>query len=350
MYDFIILGQGLAGSLLAWRLLHAKQKVLVIDDGHRTASSRVAAGLINPLAGMRFNAAPETAAWLTSLHTTYDEISRSLQTRPYLHQIPMQRLLRSEEQRRFLERQQANPAVSAYLGRILQPDGFEPGIKAPFGGFEQHATAYVDLPRLLDDLSAWLDERDARLQTVLRYAEVEPGTNGIQLGSHRARHMVCCEGYRMQENPWFGDLPLQPDKGELLRLESPRRLCRHMINGAHWLVPLVEGGYRFGSTHEHHRIDNSATASGREALLQGLKSLLDDCDGITIREHVAGVRPATRDRMPLIGTHAERAHLHLFNGFGARGALTIPWYSERMQAYLLEQHPLPQAADIRRYA
>ncbi len=350
MYDFLILGQGLAGSLLAWRLLHAGQKVLVIDDGHRTASSRVAAGLINPLAGMRFNAAPETAAWLTLVHHTYGEIARALRTGPYLHSIPMQRLLRSQEQRRFLDRQQANPMVRAYLGSALPPDGFDPGIQAPFGGFEQRATAYVELPRLLHDLSAWLDERNARLQTTLSYASVVPTAQGIALGEYRARHLVFCEGYRLRENPWFSDLPLQPDQGELLRLACPRRLCTHIINGAHWLIPLVDGGYRFGSTHEHQRIDNTPTPAGREALQRGLSMLLEDCSGITIEEHIAGVRPATRDRRPLLGSHPEQPRLHLFNGFGARGALTIPWYSQRMQAHLLEQRPLPAAADIRRFA
>ncbi|HHH13042.1 MAG TPA: FAD-dependent oxidoreductase, partial [Thiolapillus brandeum] len=32
-YDFLVLGQGLAGSLLAWRLLRRGRRVLVMDDG-----------------------------------------------------------------------------------------------------------------------------------------------------------------------------------------------------------------------------------------------------------------------------------------------------------------------------
>ena len=62
--DTLILGQGLAGSLLAWMLIRKGQKVCVIDDAHRSSSSRVAAGLVNPLAGMRFNRRPEMDDWL----------------------------------------------------------------------------------------------------------------------------------------------------------------------------------------------------------------------------------------------------------------------------------------------
>ena len=44
--DTLILGQGLAGSLLARLLIRAGQSVCVIDDGHTSSSSTVAAGLV----------------------------------------------------------------------------------------------------------------------------------------------------------------------------------------------------------------------------------------------------------------------------------------------------------------
>ncbi len=349
MHDYLILGQGLAGSLLAWQLIQRGQRVLVLDDGHATSSSRVAAGLINPMAGMRFNAAPDTAEWLASLRSTYRAIAETLGSAPYLHEVPMQRLLRSARQRRFYERQRNNPAVAAYLGAPLAPGQADPGIRSPHGGFGQKATGFVDLPQLLDDLHDWLDKRHAVVRQHTRHQDIAIGQDGVHLGRHQARHLVCCEGYRMRDNPWFAELPLQPDKGELLRLRSGRTLCTHIINGANWLLPLGNGNYRFGATHEHHDIDCKPTAAGREALLDGLHRLLEDDSDIHIEEHAAGVRPATSDRQPLIGTHRSHSRLHLFNGFGARGALSIPWYSERMCDHLLEQHPLPPAADIGRF-
>ena len=48
-----IIGQGLAGSLLAWRLLLRGERVLVVDNGYCSASSTVAAGLINPVTGKK---------------------------------------------------------------------------------------------------------------------------------------------------------------------------------------------------------------------------------------------------------------------------------------------------------
>jgi glycine/D-amino acid oxidase-like deaminating enzyme len=349
MFDYLILGQGLAGSLLAWQLIRRGRRVLVIDDGHRSSSSRVAAGLINPLAGMRFNAAAETAAWLEAMDRTYRQIAGELDSEPYLHRIDMQRLLRSPEQRRFYERQRDNPALAGYLGRPLAPGGADPGIRSPHGGFEQRATGYLDLPRLLDDLRGWLQDRGAYIRLELAYERIVLSADAVNVEGKQAAHLLCCEGYRMQDNPWFGALPLQPDKGELLRLRAARPLCRHIINGAYWVVPLADGDFRFGATHEHHQIDCEPTEDGRATLLEGLRQMLEDVPEIEITEHAAGVRPATSDRRPLLGTHASHPRVHLFNGFGARGALSIPWYSERMCAHLLDGAVLPDNADIRRF-
>ena len=40
--DCLIIGQGLAGSLLAWTLLRRGDRVALIDDGHRSSASLAA--------------------------------------------------------------------------------------------------------------------------------------------------------------------------------------------------------------------------------------------------------------------------------------------------------------------
>jgi glycine/D-amino acid oxidase-like deaminating enzyme len=52
-FDFIIVGQGIAGSLLSHFLLEAEKKIVVIDDSNRSSSSNVAAGIIHPITGRR---------------------------------------------------------------------------------------------------------------------------------------------------------------------------------------------------------------------------------------------------------------------------------------------------------
>jgi len=51
--DFLIIGQGLAGSLLAWTLLQQQQTVVLVDSQDPQGASQVAAGLVNPVVGQR---------------------------------------------------------------------------------------------------------------------------------------------------------------------------------------------------------------------------------------------------------------------------------------------------------
>ena len=47
--DYIIVGQGLAGSILALTLLKKGKSVVVIDNATQNTASKIAAGLYNPV-------------------------------------------------------------------------------------------------------------------------------------------------------------------------------------------------------------------------------------------------------------------------------------------------------------
>ena len=51
--NYIIIGQGLAGTLMAHELLKANESFLVIDEYRESTSSKVAAGMFNPISGKR---------------------------------------------------------------------------------------------------------------------------------------------------------------------------------------------------------------------------------------------------------------------------------------------------------
>jgi glycine/D-amino acid oxidase-like deaminating enzyme len=52
-YDYIIVGQGLAGSCLALELIEEGKRVIVFSEPKGKTASRVAAGLINPITGRK---------------------------------------------------------------------------------------------------------------------------------------------------------------------------------------------------------------------------------------------------------------------------------------------------------
>lgn len=347
-FDTLIIGQGLAGSALAWHLIHAGQRVRVFDDGHRSASSRVAAGLINPLAGMRFNRRPELDDWLREADAWYAEIAKVCGGTVY-HPLPMLRLFRSPEQQRFYHRRRDDPASRDLLGEVFDPGDCPEPVSAPFGGFVQTRTGYVDLPRLLDGLRAWLSDRDALSETAIQPGELRLDRDAVRVADLAADRLVFCEGARARCNRWFGDLPLAPDKGEILDLVCDDWTPRHIVNGAHWLVPTHDGVIRLGATHGHADLGLATSRAGRQALLDGFAAMAPGVAARVVAHHV-GIRPGTRDRYPLLGRNPVEKRLWICNGFGARGALTIPWYTARLAASLLRSEPLPAEADVARFA
>lgn len=52
--DFILVGQGICGTLLSWFLHREGKSYVVIDEDKENTSSKVAAGAINPVTGRRY--------------------------------------------------------------------------------------------------------------------------------------------------------------------------------------------------------------------------------------------------------------------------------------------------------
>jgi len=53
-YDYLVIGQGLAGSAIALQLLKRNRKFMVLDQPHQNNSSAVAAGIFNPITGKKW--------------------------------------------------------------------------------------------------------------------------------------------------------------------------------------------------------------------------------------------------------------------------------------------------------
>ncbi len=345
--DTLIVGQGLAGSALAWKLRAAGEHVCVIDDGHKTSSSRVAAGLINPLAGMRFNRRPELRDWLSAADRWYAQLAQYFD-RQFFHPLPMMRLFRSEQQKRFYDKRAQDEESADLIGAAFDAAQPPEPVNAPFGGFMQHHTGYVDLPLLLSMIRGWLQQDRALSETAFAASSLRMSPRDVVIGELCARRVVFCEGAQLRDNPWFDYLPLQPEKGEILNLQLADWRPAHIVNGAHWLVPLANGTVRFGATHDHKHLDTQATAEGRATLLQGFAAMCKNSPQNEVVDHQAGLRPGTSDRYPFLGRHPKYPRLWVFNGFGARGALSIPWYADALVNHLIEGAPLPAEADIAR--
>jgi len=342
--DFLIIGQGLAGSLLAWELIQRDCKVVIIDNGEENAS-QVAAGLINPVTGMRFVKSADVDSLMPTAKQCYSRLADFFQQTYYIEK-PMLRLFRSDTELTYCRKRFDDPAYQDYLDAISQPDQAIKNVASPFGFLEQKQTGYLLTRPLLASLKEFFITRKCYRQTNVDYQDIQlqPSLHWQEIFP---KQIIFCEGHYAANNPWFSWLPFQLVKGEILTLKHQSQLPDKILNFGDWLIPLNNHHFRLGATFDRENLDTLPTDSGKNELLNALKPISASLARATLLNHQANIRPCTLDKQPFIGHHPQHPQLAIFNGFGAKGSLQIPWFCQKFADALVHNKHLP--ANIQRH-
>lgn len=343
-WDVIIVGQGLAGTTLAWNLIEAGQRVLIVDAQQPVTSSKIAAGLITPITGRRLVLSRSYDESLSVACAFYTRIEERTGTK-FFHDRRAVRLLTSDAERRHWSRRSQQAAYQNYLMRPPPEPLLGPEFgKAASDGFAMHA-AQLDVPSYLDATRAILPVAPMLLDW--RH-DVSFGTSEVWVRDHQARFLISCEGYAARFNPYFSWVPFNPAKGDILTVRFEKPLPPHSLHfGGIWLAPTSEAEiFLLGATYDREILDQVPSASAREQLEQKLQSFFHG--PYTVLDHKAAVRPIINESRALAGLHPERDNLGFLNGLGSKGALNAPWIAERFAAFLTGQTPLPETVDLRK--
>ncbi len=346
--DFLIIGQGLAGSILAWLLINRKQKLLIIDQNQAMSASKIAAGIINPASGKRFSIANNTERLLSHATDLYASFSRAFGEQYYFPR-PMIRIFKNEPDRSLCLKRLSDPSVVNYFGNELDFSEKTWNLQTSCGGIYQNYCGHLNTRPLLSALTMHFKQLGILRQLDFCWNDLSFDKNGLRWQNHPIRNLISCEGYRGNHSGYFSWLPFQLSKGEIATVKHHLSLPNAIINKGHWLLPMTQQQFRFGANYETTQLDEHPTLQGKNALLDGMNRLLKQPFASEWKNHTAGIRPGTQDKAPFLGTHPQHPRIHIFNGFGSKGALTIPYFGERMVRFLLNSTPLPIEADIKRH-
>ena len=346
--DVIVVGQGLAGSILAWQLIQKGLDVAVIDNNHRGSSSRVSAGLINPITGKRLVKSWEVDHCLPAAMQFYCALE-SIFKRTLFHSKPILRLFDNAEERALWQKRRVQNDYQHYLGSLYTANETTPTAYRPLGGFYIHQCGYLDTTALLVAVKTHLQRQQRLIEAPLNYTDITINQSNVSWKNISANHLVFCEGHRIRENPWFSWLPLQPAQGEILTVKTQQPLPWEIINRGKWLLPVAADTFKIGATFQWKPIDGVPTEAGKHQLLEACRSLGWRGQDDRVAEHLCGVRPGSRDKKPFIGSHPLHPRLCVFNGFGAKGSLLIPYFAALFTDYLNGLAELPDEVNIRRF-
>lgn len=329
----LIIGQGIAGTMLAYALQRAGVQVALAEGALAGRSSVVAAGIINPVTGKRFVKSWRLDDFLPAAKRQYQALEAELGIKVW-EQRPILRLLATPEERNDWSARCALPDYAAYLGEVTEAGPWSHFLKPGFHFGTIQQAARVNFPKLLE--SYLLRARAAG--NVLEQSVLYEDIDGLLKTYDR---IVFCEGFRAMQNPYFPNLPWQPAKGEALfiRFKDPRAALIHdMLKKTSLIAPLGEGLFWAGGSYQWHYPDLEPSAGERDYILQRLSEMLDA--PFDIVDHRAGVRPSVKDRRPFLGESPVQPRVYIFNGLGTKGALLAPFWAEHLADHLLNGNVL----------
>jgi glycine oxidase len=322
-----VVGGGIIGLSIAWRLVESGVDVAVLDGGGAGAW-QVAAGMLAPGGESAFEEPalarlmrrsgelwPEFAASLgvdvgyddtgtLSIAVTADDVAEAARVWAR-QQLP---LLRPSELR------EREPALS-------------PRIRT---GVYDPSERQVDPRRVVAALRDRLAGRIVA-KRVESLSEVDAETVVVAAGVGTAR---------------LTGLPVRPVKGQVLRLRGEPGLLRHVIDAAVdgrqvYLVPRRDGEIVVGATQEE-RTDLTVTAGAVHDLLRAAIELVPALAELELAETTAGHRPGTPDNAPLLGRLDDRVIVAA--GHHRNGVLLAPVTAELIAGLVVTGEADPMLA------
>jgi glycine/D-amino acid oxidase-like deaminating enzyme len=344
MLDYIIIGAGLSGIAVTEELLSLGKKIRVFENGSQ-ASSTVAGGIFNPVILKRFTLAWEADRQLKTAIPFYRTLEQKLDI-SIVKEMPIYRKFHSVEEQNDWFAAIDKPSLSQFLSPHLIKD-LNPCIPAEFSFGKVAHTGIIQTEVLLSSYREYLLSRGSLISEGFDYDQLQLRNNKFHYKGFQAERIIFCEGFGMIKNPFFSNLPLTGNKGEYIIIESSELQLEVAVKSSVFILPLGKDLYKVGATYNNYDKSTDITKEAREYLLKKLKATIN-CD-FKIVGHIAGVRPATKDRKPLVGEHPEYKNLFVCNGFGSRGVLIAPTMAKELVAHLETGQPIDPEVDIRRF-
>ena len=358
----VIIGAGVAGLSIGWRLVQRGAAVTLFERGEAgQGASHAAAGMLAACAEVepgeeklfalnrasqamwpQFAAELECASRMTiDLRTegslvvalTADDRAR-LQ-----HDLGFQqRLGLSLEWLSAAETRRREPHLSPGLvGAIFSPQDHQ-----------------VDNRKVVAALRVAAERAGAVIRTqapVDRIAVEHGRAIGVVVagGLHRADIVVLAAGAwsrSVEGLPSEARPPVRPVKGQMLalRMDAERPLLRHVVWAPDvYLVPRHDGRLLVGATVEEKGFDPHLTAGAQLALLNAAWRALPGIEELAIAESWVGFRPGSRDDAPILGA-GPVAGLIYATGHHRNGILLTPITAQTIAGLIIDGRPDPLIA------
>lgn len=356
--NYIIVGQGLAGTALAFTLLKNGKSVRIIDSQNFSKASRIAAGLYNPVVFKRLVKSWMADELIPFMDAFYAEKEQLLQTTFYFKKQIVK--LFADEQEKALWLKKSQDDVGKYLSADIGTPFFPNSINNPFGSASVIHAGNLDTSHFLKSSRNYFIKTEMLLDEAFDYKQLTINEHNVCYNNLSADKIIFCEGYRTTDNPYFSWLPFKLTKGETLTIslrqaqgtpQNEERLneipFEKVVNKGVFILPVGDNIYKVGATYEWNDLTENTTEKGKAELVEKLQKVLNV--PFNIIDHQAGVRPTVIDRRPILGLHPKHPSIGVFNGLGTKGVMLAPYFAQHFYEFLEQKTLLNKEVDILRF-
>ncbi len=344
--DVLIVGQGLCGTLLCWQLQQEGKTFLVIDNNLPNASSKVAAGVINPVTGRQYVTTWMIDELMAYAQTAYGELSEFLGT-PLMQRKRIIEFFPTPDARNtFIEKLTEN---DTYRHSYPDQNFFNPILNYDFGCGEVSPAFTVAVGELLQRWRNELEKQNTLLPESFNEDELVVSDDGIQYQNISAGNIIFCDGIAASQNKWFSLLPFSANKGEALIIECEGLPKEFIYKRKLTMVPMQEEAFFWIGSNYQFRFENDKPS---EAFYSSTVEALNDWLKLPYKvvDHKAAVRPATVERRPFVGFHPVYRNVGILNGMGTKGSSLAPFFAKELVQNLVHGLPITPQADVQRFS
>lgn len=344
-YDVVIVGGGVIGLAIAWRVSQAGKTVAVIDPAPATAASYAAAGMLAPISEARYGEEALLRLGLESL-TRYPgfvaEVEAETGQAVGLRRDGTLIVATDAGDRDMLAELhafQTKLGLAATLLTSRECRELDPALSPDIRcGLLVETDHSVDNRRLSAALLTAARSRGVDIH-ITRVTELSIGAASGHVVRTEDAGELTATTVVLAAGPWSSALPgvpamdippVRPVKGEILRLtarpggEVPRRSIRGFVNGREiYLIPRVDGELVVGATVEELGYDTTVRSGAVREMLRDARAVFPMVDELEFAEAIAALRPGSPDNAPIIG-RTSTPGLLVATGHHRNGILLTP--------------------------
>ncbi|MFN0084843.1 MAG: glycine oxidase ThiO [Blastocatellia bacterium] len=341
-FDAAIIGGGVIGCSIAWRLAQGGMRVVVIERGEAgKEASWAAGGILGPLA--EADRADEFYHLAAASRAMYPGFARELReasgidieyrTEGTLH-LALDEKDEAELEHRWSWQRDAGLNVKR-LNRDcvwkLEP-AMSPSLRWALKFPDDHQ---VDNRRLVKAVEIAAKRAGVTMMPLTEATELlssggEIRGVGTTRGEIQSRIVILAAGCWSTRIERASALRIEPVRGQMIAVEMPAGAISHVIYSCRaYLVPRHGGYVIAGSTTEHAGYDKRVTAGGIASIIERAVEIAPALAGMPIIETWAGLRPKIcselpRDEWPVLGRRGEADGLIYATGHYRNGILLTP--------------------------